>query len=210
MSSLLYHLGGWAFRRRRLVAAAWLAVLVTVAALAAGIKGDTTKAFNVPGTESQRALDLLDAKFPGTGGATARIVFAAPKGHTLDEPRYRNLNSTIALAQKVPQSVGGGRAFRSSAQMSKDKTIAFADLHFAVPVDKLEDSTKDALRDGPRRRGDGRDRRADRADAAVDVDRGRARHVAVHVVTWPPPCGRGSGSASRGPWWPCPRERSSG
>jgi RND superfamily putative drug exporter len=147
MASLLYRLGSWAFRRRRLVVAAWLAILVGVGALAAGIKGDTNDAFNVPGTESQRALDLLNEKFPGTGGATARIVFAAPKGHTLDEKRYRDvIDPTVELAQKVPQTVGGPDAFQKSAQLSKDKTIAFADLNFAVSVDKLKDSTKDALR----------------------------------------------------------------
>jgi putative drug exporter of the RND superfamily len=147
MASLLYRLGSWAFRRRRLVVAAWLAILVGVGALAAGIKGNTNDAFNVPGTESQRALDLLNEKFPGTGGATARIVFAAPKGHTLEEKKYRDVvEPTIKAAQKVPQTVGGPEAFQKSAQISKDKTIAFADLNFAVSVDKLEDSTKVALR----------------------------------------------------------------
>ena len=147
MASSLYRLGGWAFRRRRLVLALWVGILVVVAGLAGALKGSTNDAFNVPGTESQRALDLLAAKFPGTGGATARIVFAAPKGHTLAEARYRNIvNPTIALAQKVPQSVGGGKAFRASAQVSRNQRIVFADLHFVVSVDKLKQSTKDALR----------------------------------------------------------------
>jgi RND superfamily putative drug exporter len=77
--------------------------------------------------ESQRALDLLNAKFPGAGGATARIVFAAPAGHDLTEARYRKLiYPTIALAQRVPQSVGSGKAFAASAQLSPDRSIAFA------------------------------------------------------------------------------------
>jgi putative drug exporter of the RND superfamily len=146
MSSFLYRLGHWAFQRRRVVLALWIALLVGIGALSQAVKTDTNDAFNVPGTESQRALDLLDEKFPGSGGATARVVFAAPAGHTLDEERYRSVvDPTIAAAQKVPQAVTTGEQFGKSFTMSKDKTIGFADLHFAVPVSDLEDSTKDAL-----------------------------------------------------------------
>jgi hypothetical protein len=39
-------------------------VIVIVGVLAGALKGHTDDAFNVPGTQSQQALDLLDAKFP--------------------------------------------------------------------------------------------------------------------------------------------------
>jgi RND superfamily putative drug exporter len=146
MSSYLYRLGHWAFRRRRFVVALWIAALVGVGALSQAVKTDTNDAFNVPGTESQRALDVLDKRFPGSGGATARVVFAAPAGHTLDEDQYSKVvDPTIAAAQKVPQAVTTGKQFGQSFTMSKDKRIGFADLHFAVPVADLKDSTKDAL-----------------------------------------------------------------
>jgi putative drug exporter of the RND superfamily len=146
MSSYLYRLGHWAFRRRWLVLGLWIALLVGVGALSQAVKTDTNDAFNVPGTESQRALDLLDEKFPGSGGATARVVFAAPAGHTLDEEQYADVvDPTIAAAQKVPQAVTTGEQFGESFTMSKDKTVGFADLHFAVAVADLKDETKDAL-----------------------------------------------------------------
>jgi putative drug exporter of the RND superfamily len=146
MSSYLYRLGHWAFRRRWLVLGLWIALLVGVGALSQAVKTDTNDAFNVPGTESQRALDLLDEKFPGSGGATARVVFAAPAGHTLDEEQYgKVVDPTIAAAQKVPQAVTTGEQFGESFTMSKDKTVGFADLHFGVPVADLKDETKDAL-----------------------------------------------------------------
>jgi len=146
MSSYLYRLGHWAFRRRRLVLLTWIVLLVGIGVLSQAVKTDTNDAFNVPGTESQRALDLLDKRFPGSGGATARLVFAAPAGHTLDEGRYRSVvDPTIAAAQKVPQAVTTAQQFEQSFTLSKDKRIGFADLHFAVPVADLKDSTKDAL-----------------------------------------------------------------
>lgn len=151
MSSYLYRLGHWAFGRRWLVLGFWLALLVGVGATSQVVREDTNDAFNIPGTESQRALDLLDEKFPGSGGATARLVFAAPAGHTLDEPRYEEVvDPTVARAQDVPQSVTTGEQFAEGFTPSRDRTIGFADLHFSVPVEELEDSTVGRARGGRR------------------------------------------------------------
>jgi putative drug exporter of the RND superfamily len=145
MAVLLYRIGGVAYRRRRFVAAFWLAALVALGVGAATLKGPTSDVFNVPGTESQRAIDLLNEKFPGTGGATARIVFAAPAGHTLNEPRYRKLIApTVALARKVPQTVDAG-TIQKTLQVSSGDKVAFADLHFSVPLPQVDDVTKKAL-----------------------------------------------------------------
>src|SRR5437764_2066738 len=146
MATVLYRLGSWTFDHRRTVVAIWVSILVALGVLAAAFGGHVSNTFTVPGTESQRALDLLNKEFPGSGGATARIVIAAPPGHTLTEPQYRPvILPTIRLAQHVPQSVGGAEAFRQSFQISADRRIAFADLQFAVPVDKVSNATEAAL-----------------------------------------------------------------
>ena len=146
MARHLANLGRASYRHRWVVVTAWAAAITAIALSAAALHKPTSDAFNVPGTEAQQALDLLDAKFPGDGGATARLVFAAPAGRTLDEQRYRSVvEPTVKLAERVPQSVGSGKALRSTWHLSPDHRIAFADLHFLVPVDKLTDSTKAAL-----------------------------------------------------------------
>ncbi len=146
MSSYLYRLGHWAFRRRWLVLGFWVAMLIGVGALSQAVKGEESDKFEVPGTESERALDLLNEKFPGTGGATARMVFAAPEGRKISDPGYQKIvQPTIDAAQKVPQTVTTGEQFAASATLSKDERVAYADLSFEVPVEDLEDSTKDAL-----------------------------------------------------------------
>ena len=147
MARLLYRLGGFCFRRRWAVVGVWLVMLALAAILAGLFKGSTNDTFSVPGTESERALALLDARFPGTGGATARIVFAAPAGHTLTEDQYKSVvGATTAAAEKVPQTVpDAAQTAESNLQLSKDKKIAFADLHFTVPVANITDTTKDAL-----------------------------------------------------------------
>ena len=147
MALVLYRLGRWSARHRRAVLALWLGALIAIGGAAAALKAPTNDSFSVPGTESQRALNLLDKKFPGTGGATARVVVAAPSGHTLDESRYaRLLAPTLKLVRQVPQAVPGtGAAKSTKLTFSKDRRIAFGDINFTVSVDKLSDQTKAAL-----------------------------------------------------------------
>ncbi|MEH0573199.1 MULTISPECIES: hypothetical protein [Streptomyces] len=49
------------------------------------VDSKSSDAFTLPGTRSQRAIDLLQKEFPqaSAGGATARVVFKAPSGEKL-------------------------------------------------------------------------------------------------------------------------------
>ena len=99
---VLYRLGGWAFQHRRTVLVGWLVVLGVVIASAAVFSGQTSNEFAVPGTESQRAQDLLHEKFAGAGGASARVVFAAPRGERLTDPENRAaVMASVARAKKA-------------------------------------------------------------------------------------------------------------
>ena len=63
-------------RRRRLVVVAWFVVLVAGVTLGSSLTGDWAEGGRLPGTDSQRAADLLHAEFPERGGEDATIVFA--------------------------------------------------------------------------------------------------------------------------------------
>ena len=61
MANLLYRLGRFSYRRRRLVAAVWALFLALLGVGALTLAGKTANTFSIPGTESQRALDALQA-----------------------------------------------------------------------------------------------------------------------------------------------------
>src|SRR5690554_4543619 len=102
MASLLSHLGRAAFRRRRLVLGLWLAVLVASVLGAAALSGPTTGTFSIPGTESQQAIDLLEERLPEAGGASGRVVFAAPDGEALTGERRAAVQDAVADVAAVP------------------------------------------------------------------------------------------------------------
>src|SRR5258707_9251651 len=127
MASVLYRLGGWTYDRRRTVVAIWAAVVVVLIVLAVAAGGKVSNSFTVPGTESQQALNLLNKEFPGTGGATARIVFAAPAGDPLLGPQDRKpIAPPIRDAQRGPHTLGGSSAVRHSVPNSRNPPIALS------------------------------------------------------------------------------------
>ncbi len=108
MATFLYQLGRVSFRRRRTVLAAWLALLVLFGIGAATLSEDTSDSFSIPGTQSQQAIDLLGERFPevSADGATARVVFAALEGQTLNDPANRAaVEQVVADLTNAPQVV---------------------------------------------------------------------------------------------------------
>jgi RND superfamily putative drug exporter len=115
------------------------------AGCAAAFKGPTSTAFSIPGIEGQRAIDLLNAKFPGTGGTTATLVFAAPAGQTLTGAgRQAAIRQTLALARKASQVSAVTDPF-SGGTVSADKRIAYASVIYPVPVAEITDAAKNSL-----------------------------------------------------------------
>ncbi|MGA9100819.1 MMPL family transporter [Aeromicrobium sp.] len=102
MSNSLYALGRWAFRHHRRVIAAWMLVIVVAGAAAITLGGNTRDEFNIPGTESQTAIDALDRTFPQLSGASAYLVVVAPDGRRIDDARSRELvDDSIEQIKKV-------------------------------------------------------------------------------------------------------------
>ncbi|GAA4720627.1 MMPL family transporter [Phytohabitans rumicis] len=147
MATFLYRLGRLAFRRRWWVAATWLAVLAAAIVGAATLSGSTSDTFAIPGTPSQRAIDLLGERFPqaSADGATARIVFAAPAGHTLNDPANKAaIDTTVAELRQAPQIASVTDPFASGA-INQAGTVGFTQATFQKRSEELSDAARDAL-----------------------------------------------------------------
>ncbi|MGW8743269.1 MMPL family transporter [Streptomyces sp. NPDC055794] len=149
MATFLYKLGRLAFRRRHFVALIWVALLTLAGVGAASAPPAGTTSFSIPGTEAQKAFDLLEQRFPGQSadGATARVVFKAPSGEKMTDAGNK------ATVEKTVDELKDGSEVASVADpytgtaVSKDGTIAYASVRYDVSGMELEESTKHALED---------------------------------------------------------------
>src|SRR3954468_20651779 len=66
----------------------WLLALVAIQVIASSVGVKEISSFRLPGTESQRAYDLLAQHFPAAKGDTDQIVFRA-RGGSLRDPAVR-------------------------------------------------------------------------------------------------------------------------
>ncbi len=140
-------LGQWCFRRRRYVVAAWVVVIAVMAVVAVNVKQPTSNAVTIPGTEAQQALNLLDQKFPGTGGAQAQVVFSVPTSTSLnDATERRAVEATLNDLRKLPQVVGVTDPYQEGT-ISKDGRIAYAVVAYPVAVSDVTSKAQTALLD---------------------------------------------------------------
>lgn len=151
MATYLYRLGRFAFRRRKLVAALWVALLAAAIAGAVGLSGPTASSFSIPGTESQQAIDMLGEKFPeaAAGGATARVVFAAPAGEQLTDPANQAaIAEVLAELRSAPQVASVTDPFQAGG-ISQTGTIGYTQVTYTVQSDALTEEALEALEAAP-------------------------------------------------------------
>ncbi|MEH0624913.1 MMPL family transporter [Streptomyces stelliscabiei] len=147
MATFLYKLGRIAFRRRHFVALIWVALLTLAGVGAASAPAAGSSSFSIPGTEAQKAFDLLEQRYPGMSadGATARVVFKAPKGEKMtDAANKAAVEKTVGELGDGSEVVSVSDPFTTRA-VSQDGTVAYASVTYKVPAMELKDSSKEAL-----------------------------------------------------------------
>ncbi|MGY6020292.1 MMPL family transporter [Streptomyces spinosirectus] len=147
MATFLYKLGRFAFRRRHFVALFWVALLTLAGVGAASAPAAGSSSFSVPGTEAQKAFDLLEQRFPGMSadGATGRVVFKAPAGEKMtDAGNKAAVEKTVKELTDGSEVVSVTDPYRAHA-VSKDGTIAYTSVKYEVSGMELKDASRDAL-----------------------------------------------------------------
>ncbi|MER8157292.1 MMPL family transporter [Streptomyces sp. NPDC094472] len=150
MATFLYKLGRFAFRRRGFVALIWVALLAVAGVGAATASQPANDSFSIPGTEAQKAFDLLEQRFPGgnADGATARVVFRAPSGEKMTDPDNKAVvTKTVAdLKASSPQVASVADPYQARA-VSKDGSTAYILTSYKVNSMELKDPAKDGLKE---------------------------------------------------------------
>ncbi|HTP18566.1 MAG TPA: MMPL family transporter [Solirubrobacteraceae bacterium] len=126
----------WCIAHRGRVFIAWIlvAVLATAAAGAAGRNYATN--FSLPGTESQRALDLLKKEFPAQSGDVDTIVFHNANGSVHDPHVQAAITKLLDQVANDPHVVSVRSPFgpEGAVQVSRDGRTAFATINYNKPA----------------------------------------------------------------------------
>jgi RND superfamily putative drug exporter len=146
MATVLYRLGRFAFHRRWLVVGLWVVLLGAAGVGAQQLSGNTSDTTSIPGTESQRALDLLQARTGTTvDNGTARVVFRAPDGSTVGTAAGRQaIESAVTALAELPHVTSVSDPFTSGV-VAADGSAAVATVGYDVQAAELTQTDQDRL-----------------------------------------------------------------
>ncbi|KUM82912.1 MULTISPECIES: MMPL family transporter [Streptomyces] len=151
-------LARWCVRRRLVVVLLWLLALGGVSAGAAVAGSAYSNDYEVPGTESGRATQLLQDGFPRLGGDSDTVVWHVTSGSVRDADVEQTMTATLDKVADLPgvATVVGPYDDSGTGRISADGHTAYATVtfdHSAEEIDAAEakalvDTAKDAEADG--------------------------------------------------------------
>jgi RND superfamily putative drug exporter len=143
------------------VVLAWLGILAALIVLLATVGGGLKDEFKIPGSDTQKATDLIKAEFASEQGSVLNLVFAAPKGERLDTPERKAAIAAAIAKLKTPEFASSadkvginnvGDPF-SEQTFSDDGRIAYAEAQFSDVIETkdrpqvvaVENAVRDAV-----------------------------------------------------------------
>jgi len=115
-------------------------MLAVVAALFVGQAVGTKKIadFRLPGTESQRAYDVLAKHSPKQNGLTDQFVFVARRGTLRDPELHNRIESALARVRRDPVVVNVTSPLAPGGQVTKDGRIGVAMVTYKDAIDEID------------------------------------------------------------------------
>src|SRR3954463_7703436 len=128
----------------------WVGIVAVLIVLVGTIGGSLRDEFDIPGSDAQKATDLIESQFASEQGGVLNVVFAAPQGERLDTPaRKAAIDKAIAQLKSPEFKPQGDKAGLESVgdpfsknTFSDDGRIAYAEAQFDQTI---EDKDRDQV-----------------------------------------------------------------
>jgi putative drug exporter of the RND superfamily len=136
---LVARIARWAMGHRRLVIAGWLAALLVVMAASHRVGAHYVNNLSLPGTDSQRATDLLKRDFRAQSGDADQIVLHTSRGRLGDPAVRSRVAPVLARVARLPHVTGVQSPYGAAGShgVSADGRTAFATVTFDERADAL-------------------------------------------------------------------------
>jgi RND superfamily putative drug exporter len=133
----------------------WVGIVVVLIALVATVGGQLRDEFEIPGSDTQKATDLIKAEFASEQGGVLNVVFAAPAGERLDTPERKAAIEEAIAKLKTPEfAPKDGKAGVESVgdpfsenTFSDNGRIAYAEAQFDQTIEDKDRAAVVAVQD---------------------------------------------------------------
>jgi RND superfamily putative drug exporter len=138
---------------------AWVGIIVLLVILVGTIGGSLRDEFEIPGSDTQKATDLIESEFASEQGSVLNAVFAAPEGQQLDTPdRRAAIENAIARLRSQEFAPTDGQIGVDSVSnpfnkntVSDDGRIAYSEVQFDQVVEGGDRDAVVAVEDAVRK-----------------------------------------------------------
>src|SRR6478672_10167515 len=117
---------------------AWLAALVVIQVLAGAVGVKQISSFRLPGTESQRAYDLLAEHFPAAKGDTDQLVYKARTGTLRDAANKARIDAALKKVAAQDTVANVTSPFAPGGQLTRDGRIGVASLVYKTSTNDIQ------------------------------------------------------------------------
>jgi putative drug exporter of the RND superfamily len=136
----------WTIAHRRIVVVSWIVLAFGVLGISQAVGKRNANNFSLPNTDSQRAVDLLQGRFPAQAGDADQIVFRTRAGKLTDASTRVVIAPALVRIARLPHVAGVVSPYAAGANaVSKSGTIGFATVEFDQRANELPKAAIDRV-----------------------------------------------------------------
>jgi putative drug exporter of the RND superfamily len=135
----------WCFVHRKAVLAGWLIALIGFFAVGLKVGANYAQNDSLPGTDSTKALSVLQTNYPAQAGDSDQIVVQARQGTLRSPPAETAVTSMLARVAKLPYVRSVTSPYGPGGQISKDGTIGLATVNLTAQANSVPNSAVQTL-----------------------------------------------------------------
>jgi putative drug exporter of the RND superfamily len=149
MTGPLYAIGRFCSRHHYPVIAAWLVVAIALVAISNAAGSKTSENLTLPGTGSTIATELLEESLPEQAYGSNPLVFVAPAGRKLTEPKYAAAIEESAKKLEALPYVNSAKSplVEGSKTISEDQRIAYIPVVLGVGPGEINEKESEEILD---------------------------------------------------------------
>jgi RND superfamily putative drug exporter len=136
----------WTIAHRRIVVVGWIVFAIGILGVSQAVGKRNANNFSLPNTDSQRAVDLLQSRFPAQAGDSDQIVFRTRTGKLTDASARAAIKPMLVRVARLPHVAGVVSPYDAGADaVSKVGTIGFATVEFDQKANLLPKAAIDRV-----------------------------------------------------------------